>query len=440
MTPKIIARGNSLKHKVKDKLRRSTSRSRSRKRSSSVSGIGARSMPSNASTPLRSSGEHAVSSAPLVEHLRQSRLSGEQVPSSRESRPSSSSSQPGEKELPLSERSFKSTEDNLTELSEHQHDLLRSLSKRKYVLRTTCGPSYDRSSHVDLPVNSPNGVTVSNEFMTVKIKLRIRDFQGLPLTSQQHTPYFDHPVHLKDQYSVAFSFLPKVDIPSVDCRWGNDFDHSIRERLPPGFNTAFKIVKEFIDPGLTCDAYGDEPWVFGPAMSCWFILSVGDRVGEHGEFPDIQDWPAMAEGGAESGQKIREEIGMPAESEKRRKWSLRQENREKFTFEKGRWYQGDFYNPYLDFNNFALKLPGFSLNVIKYINNKTHQLRYVFKNVATGDVYFVVVMTLLFGKELQTELATAGMNLADGSDSGRVSEGDTEDEFVDAPEYQMDLP
>jgi hypothetical protein len=39
--------------------------------------------------------------------------------------------------------------------------------------------------------------------------------------------------------------------------------------------------------------------------------------------------------------------------------------------------------------------------VIRYINDKTHKLRYVFKHGKTGDLYFVVVMTLLFGEELE---------------------------------------
>jgi hypothetical protein len=42
--------------------------------------------------------------------------------------------------------------------------------------------------------------------------------------------------------------------------------------------------------------------------------------------------------------------------------------------------------------------------VIKYINDKTHNLRYVFKNRVTDEIYFVVVITLLFGEELEQAL------------------------------------
>jgi hypothetical protein len=61
----------------------------------------------------------------------------------------------------------------------------------------------------------------------------------------------------------------------------------------------------------------------------------------------------------------------------------------------------DFFNPYLDFSNCALKLPGFSLNVLKYVDDKTHKLRYVFMNREKGEVYFVVIFSLLYGEELQ---------------------------------------
>jgi hypothetical protein len=211
---------------------------------------------------------------------------------------------------------------------------------------------------------------------------------------------------------VAFSFVPKLDLPSVDTVWGNDFDHPIRDRIPPGFNTAFRIVKEFIDPGLSCDAYADEPWLYGPSLSCWFGFRIGDVVvaaeddndgrGAQGEnFPAPDENHVLTEGADGSGQDLREKLGLPANNEKRRKHFLSQTHREAFTFEKGRCYQGDFYNPYIDFGNFALKLPGFSLKVIKYVQGRTHCLRYVFKNRKTNEVYFNINFFLVWGEQLE---------------------------------------
>lgn len=219
----------------------------------------------------------------------------------------------------------------------------------KYRLRVTAGPSYDASTHQVVPVNAQS-ITFSNSHVTVTLRVRIRSYSGLPSSSPaQPKAYFEHPLHAKDQYGISFAFVPRHDLQSRDAVWGNDFDNPIRDRLPPGFNTAFKIVKEFVDPGLSCDAYADKPWLYGPALSCWFALNVGELDGVVGE--DEGKDGVVEEGSVGSGEKVREQSGLPAEPEKRRKFFLTEANREKFVFEKGRKYEADFFNPYLDFNS-----------------------------------------------------------------------------------------
>lgn len=90
----------------------------------------------------------------------------------------------------------------------------------KYILRVTAGPSYDPATHVEMVVNGNEATAVENEFMKAKVKVRIRGYRGLPRASPSHTPYFDHPMHLDDQYSVGFSFVPKVDLPGDELWWG----------------------------------------------------------------------------------------------------------------------------------------------------------------------------------------------------------------------------
>ena len=120
-----------------------------------------------------------------------------------------------------------------------------------------------------------------------------------------------------------------------------------------------------------------------------------------------QDFPAPGgenvtrEGADGSGQEERDRLGLPENNEKRRKYFLDAKNREGFVFQKGRCYEADFFNPYLDFGNCALKLPGFSLNVIKYVDQKSHCLRYVFKNRETGNVYLNVNIALLWDEDLR---------------------------------------
>jgi hypothetical protein len=160
-------------------------------------------------------------------------------------------------------------------------------------------------------------------------------------------------------------------------------------------------VKEFIDPGLQCDAYADEPWLYGPSLSCWFAFRIGEKVEDGHDFPEPGEEDVTREGADGSGHEERERLGLPENNEKRRKFFLDAKNRENFVFQKGRCYQADFYNPYLDFGNCALKLPGFSLNVIKYVDQKSHCLRYVFKNRETGNVYLNVNIALLWDEDLR---------------------------------------
>lgn len=45
--------------------------------------------------------------------------------------------------------------------------------------------------------------------------------------------------------------------------------------------------------------------------------------------------------------------------------------------------------------DFSLHLPGITINVLPYINEDNHSLRYVLKNRDTDEVYLVVLFTLV---------------------------------------------
>jgi hypothetical protein len=83
-------------------------------------------------------------------------------------------------------------------------------------------------------------------------------------------------------------------------------------------------------------------------------------------------------------------------------------------------YRADFFNPYINFSSFSLRLPGgFHLNCLKYIGDKTHRLRYVFKDSDDPEkVYFCVVFTLLHGEDLDNALKEE--DEAKSKDMGRV--------------------
>ena len=307
----------------------------------------------------------------------------------------------------------------------------------KYRLRVTAGPSYDPSTHKVVQVNAPNTLTFETEHMIISLTVRIRHFTGFPSSSPETSQYFSHPLHKSDQYSISFSFIPKQDIKGSDLQFGNDFERPIRDRLPPGFNQAFKIVKWWIDPGLEGDVYADKPYLYGPALSSWNYLRICDRVVDDDKLGAKEGWKmpnaesfheTVVEEGAEgTGEEIRTDHSLPADAGARKKFFLTEANRDAFTFEAGRLYQSDFGNPYLDFNDFSMKLPGFSLNVIRYIDSKSHELRYTLRNKTTSEVYVVVLFTLLFGQELKA----AEKEMEAGNESKHVDDAPPEADDVD---------
>lgn len=276
----------------------------------------------------------------------------------------------------------------------------------KYIIRVTAGPDYDMDSQQEVPVNSPRPLKFSTDLMDIELNVRVQNYRGLPRNSPSTSPYFDREPHKynNDQYSISLKFAPKkpqedmttlteggerVDdegeevpddvategISGNDLQFGNDFDHPIRDRLPPGFGTAMNIVKWWIDPGLEGDAYADKPYLYGAALSSFNAVHVGspkeEKDGEEGGKVGI--W--VEEGGDQAGLEWRNELGVPEDGKKRMKWALDKANKEKWVWEYGRTYAADFYNPYIDFKDYALRLPGFNLPIMKYWDGQG--LRYV---------------------------------------------------------------
>ena len=225
------------------------------------------------------------------------------------------------------------------------------MASQKFVLRVTGGPQYDPSTHSTIAVNTRKPTKISSEHIDASVDVNVQGYRGLPHGSPNTSPYFSSTVHKADLYSISFSFTPKRSISGNDLVFGNDFDHPIRDRLPPGFSTAFNIVKWMIDPGLEGDPYADEPYLYGPLLSSINTLEVGEKEGEQEvENTKEDEDDVLEEGAIGSGQEAREKSGMPEDAKARKKYYLTEANRRHFTFEEGREYKCDFFNPYLDFN------------------------------------------------------------------------------------------
>lgn len=217
---------------------------------------------------------------------------------------------------------------------------------------------------------------------------------GLPASSPSSHSYFSHPAHINDQYSISISFVPKRNIPGAEVVFGNDFPHRIADRLPTGTSFALRFVKWWIDPGIESDPYGDEPYLYGPALSSWNYFRICGRCGEECSQPLLAEGgnngqaeatgssgensgqnggqdsvniskngnttgtdPAaglhgevIEEGSEGSGKEIRAGYNIPDGPDMRRRFFLEPENRAAFVFEAGRIYKADFGNPYLGFS------------------------------------------------------------------------------------------
>lgn len=250
----------------------------------------------------------------------------------------------------------------------------------KYVLRVTAGPGYDLDHHTEVPVNTSSPVKISTELIDVELNVRIQNYKGLPRNSPTTSPYFEQEPHAtnKDQYSIAFRFTPKKPtqntehddattqhpdgISANDLQFGNDFDHPIRDRLPPGFSYAMKIVKWWIDPGLDGDPYADSPYLFGPALSSFNAIHVGPASLDHAKGGIWAD-----EGASDDKAKDwRYEIGAPNDAKARMKWALAARAKDQWLWKYGQTYAVDFFNAYIDFSDFALRLPGYAVPIMKY--------------------------------------------------------------------------
>ncbi|KAF2275778.1 DUF1769-domain-containing protein [Westerdykella ornata] len=298
----------------------------------------------------------------------------------------------------------------------------------QYMLRVTAGHTYDTSKHQDVHVNTEKPITIFSDHIEAKLHVRVKDYRGLPPGSPSTSPYFSTPQHPYDRYSISFSFKPKRSIAGHHLVFGNDFAHPIRDRLPPLFDKAFSIVKWWIDPGLDGEVYGDEPYLYGPLLSSINVLRIGSKnqVTLENKVEDREEEEVIAyeEGAEGDGIPVREELGIPSLASQRQKHFLREENRQNFEFEEGREYKCDFFNPYLDFNEFSLKL-GYGLPAISIVNYwdgqplRPHTLRYVLKDRSTNTELLVVIFQLVPTEEAKEQGAQSPEEMFDSVHGGK---------------------
>lgn len=138
-------------------------------------------------------------------------------------------------------------------------------------------------------------------------------------------------------------------------------------------------MKWWIDPGLDGDVYSDEPYLYGALLSSINVLRIGSKPPSAPSASEDKEGEAVVyeEGAEGDGEDLRKGLGIPSTIAQRQKHFLNEAHRKDFTFEAGREYKCDFFNPYVDFNEFALKI-GYGLPSISIIGHWDGQpLRYV---------------------------------------------------------------
>lgn len=176
---------------------------------------------------------------------------------------------------------------------------------------------------------------------------------GYPDNSPKTSPYFSHPLHQSDQYSISFCIDFKTTSQNGDdVVFGNDFDHPIRDSLPPGFQSALRIVQWTIDPTMDGDAYADKPYLYSPALATWNQFRIGEMMLQ-GKLPSVHD--KVVEEGADGAGAVEMRTGIPEDARGRRKYFQYEENRKEFVWQAGRLYWADFGNPYLGFQGWFLQ-------------------------------------------------------------------------------------
>ncbi|KAJ6153088.1 hypothetical protein N7497_007407 [Penicillium chrysogenum] len=108
------------------------------------------------------------------------------------------------------------------------------------------------------------------------------------------------------------------------------------------------------------------------------------------EVPTLHD-EVIEEGSySEDAANVRQKFNIPETAMGRRKHFQDEANRKEFEFEPGR------ISPIII--DFSVRLPGFNLHIMKYVDESNHELRYTLKDISTGRVYLAVVFSVVLGE------------------------------------------
>ncbi|KAF9420302.1 hypothetical protein BGZ94_009159 [Podila epigama] len=311
-------------------------------------------------------------------------------------------------------------------------------------LKVSVGPSANPKSLTPIaPNDDAHPVLIeSDEFIgqvVVRIKGLDKSYGYLEGTKQDNTvampdsPWFQMPGGDNNLCSIQIHGRFKRSWPCDQVVFGNQFEQPLR--LPPFSSVALKFV-QLIDPGLEADIYGSQPWAFSPLIATMNTVNIStsyvsaatgvhsDGIETHPEKHELPPWPSSngehipedttllfdtitdptlsppaKNGDDKSKDNGKETLDLAPKKTKamntteRRAYFSKSSNLAKHSYRPEHVYGFDFFNPYLNFANFTLKIPGFSVDITRYWDGQP--LTYVMKLKDTSVEFLAIQFELV---------------------------------------------
>jgi len=267
---------------------------------------------------------------------------------------------------------------------------------KEYTVEVSVGTSVETLRPIKVNVEGEPDILDSPEF-TGRIAVRIANFDGVtpdgsaPIPT---SPYFGPTQRL---CSIQIQGRFKRDWTANDLMWGNEFDNKLR--IPKLAGPALKFIQATIDPSLEADLHADKPWARSPLIATMNTVLAKNSTDGSEITPDkplsLPEWPSP------KGEHIPEDtmLGIPQRTQmdvnERRKHLAKEQVRKEVIIHPYQVWNFDFFNPFLDFANFKIRLPAvkMSVNMIKYSNGEP--LRYACKSRDHKVTFFLVQFSLL---------------------------------------------
>ncbi|KAJ3258290.1 hypothetical protein HK103_003771 [Boothiomyces macroporosus] len=296
-----------------------------------------------------------------------------------------------------------------------------SYDPKDYLMRIKVGPDYNNLKTIQVN-DEANPIFVNSDTFTGYISVKILNFNGVTPEMDENPsaklynsipkPKSNYFEGRSRKYSITIQGRFKKEWNGDEVLFGADFDKPVTT-LPPGISIGLRIAK-WLDPAIEADAFAQQPYIYSPIVSSMNALAIYDsNTTELGSSSDFTKSKYSIQLGTSEPLDCKswhyENIMVPeipdllfpddgqrtaiTTYEKRKKHFGNLKNRTSAVISPNNIYCMDFYDAYFDLATCAIKLPGFSLNGLKYWDGQI--LRYVCKTRDQSVEFFVIQFELM---------------------------------------------